>query len=231
MKGGGEEEMAVFQSPDEYPPLDTIEAEYLLRMRPLPCLVPPLICSASPPVAPTTARIPCHLLRTRCSDCHDRHHVSRLPLSLVNGPPSAADAAAHVCGGGRSAAGERAEVIKDVERLIHATDMSRHADYLAALAALLDFGAPCLGEALPLAGIAAIGREPGEVGSAGPPPGGPVKRVELDAAPRRRVLGELVIKCADTSNVFKPLPAARAWAVRYVYRNPLAAVPQTHQQH
>jgi hypothetical protein len=32
-------------------------------------------------------------------------------------------------------------------------------------------------------------------------------------AARRRLLSELLIKCADTSNVLKPLPAVRQWAV------------------
>ncbi len=78
-------------------------------------------------------------------------------------------------------AADRCEVLGSVRRLILATDMSRHADYMRELEALL--------------------------------PSGPCSCADLGRA-RRDLLAELVVKCADTSNVVKPLPVARRWAVR-----------------
>jgi hypothetical protein len=102
------------------------------------------------------------------------------------------------------ATAERAEVIGDVERLILATDMSRHADYIATLTTLLAAGDSSLVQ--PFSDLPpASGGRPAEEGM------GELVTAETQ---RRRMLGELVIKCADTSNVFKPLPTARAWAVR-----------------
>ena len=37
-----------------------------------------------------------------------------------------------------------------------------------------------------------------------------------EAARRRRLVGELLLKCADTSNVLRPFPAARRGAVRAI---------------
>ena len=94
-----------------------------------------------------------------------------------------------------SAAEEKEEIMEHVRRLILATDMSRHADYMAALHALL--------------------HPPADPDAPEEPPGdGDGGAAEAAAARRRRLMGELLIKCADTSNVFKPLPVARRWAVR-----------------
>ena len=81
------------------------------------------------------------------------------------------------------AAADRAEVMADVRRLILATDMSRHGEYMRELRALLE------------------------------PPAGSGAAEEQERR-RRQLTAELLIKCADTSNVVKPFPVARHWAVR-----------------
>jgi hypothetical protein len=85
------------------------------------------------------------------------------------------------------AAEERAGFVRLVERLILATDMSRHAEFSAALRSDIDRA-----RALPPAGppATAVGEE------------------------ERRLLLELLIKAADTSNVLRPFPVAKRWAVR-----------------
>ena len=72
-----------------------------------------------------------------------------------------------------------------VERLILATDMSRHAHFSAALRADIDAG-----RSLPAAGEGAAGAE------------------------ERLGLMEQLIKAADASNVLRPFPVAKRWAVR-----------------
>ena len=72
----------------------------------------------------------------------------------------------------------------DVQRLILATDMSRHAEYMRELRALLEA------------------------------PAAPARPGPAEAGRRRRLTAELLIKCADTSNVLKPFPVAQRWAVR-----------------
>lgn len=84
-------------------------------------------------------------------------------------------------------AADRNEITAEVHRLILATDMSRHADYMRHLRALL---------AEPRAAAASAAAGPAE------------------ALRRRRLTSELLIKCADTSNVIKPFSVAQRWAVR-----------------
>ena len=94
----------------------------------------------------------------------------------------------------------RAGVLGDVQRLILATDMSRHGGYVAALQALL-----CPDDPPPAGGG-------GGERAAGCAPGGGEDSEEERG--RRMVVAELLIKCADTSNVFRPGPVACQWAVR-----------------
>ncbi len=96
--------------------------------------------------------------------------------------------------GGRRTAEAKRDVVARVEGLILATDMGRHAQYVAALHALLERRPP------PPAAD-------GPCGSGGPPARG------SDSDDERQLMAELLIKCADVSNVFKPFPVARRWAV------------------
>ena len=85
-----------------------------------------------------------------------------------------------------------------VERLILATDMSRHAHFSAALRADIDAG-----RSLPAAGEGAAGAE---------------ERLGLmEGAEERLGLMELLIKAADASNVLRPFPVAKRWAVRLTH--------------
>jgi hypothetical protein len=104
----------------------------------------------------------------------------------------------------RERAEDEREVSELVESLILATDMSRHGSYMSVLRNDADAAAAAGGggggpEAAVAAATARLREAKGE-GAA--------------AAGRRRLYMELLIKCADTSNVLKPFPVARRWAVR-----------------
>ena len=91
-----------------------------------------------------------------------------------------------------------------MERLILATDMSRHAEFSTALRAEIDRG-----RALAPAGLA-----------------GPEAAVD----PERGLLLELLIKAADSSNVLRPFPVAKRWAVschNYIPCVPLPSLQTT----
>ena len=98
------------------------------------------------------------------------------------------------------AAADRAEVMADVRRLILATDMSRHGEYMRELRALLE------------------------------PPAGSGAAEEQERR-RRQLTAELLIKCADTSNVVKPFPVARHWAVRTRCSSAALPAPDFSQSH
>ena len=116
-------------------------------------------------------------------------------------------------------------VLGDVRRLILATDMTRHAEYVATIDKLRPpETAPAPPPVLQAAALAAAASvvTPETAGAAGcddpdrspHPATGLVRDGAGEAARRRRLVGELLLKCADTSNVLRPFPAARRWAVR-----------------
>ena len=122
----------------------------------------------------------------------------------------------------------RAMVVGDVRRLILATDMTRHAEYIATIDKLRPpETAPAPPPVLQAAALAAAASvaTPETAGAAGcddsdrcptHPATGMVRDGAGEAARRRRLVGELLLKCADTSNVLRPFPAARRWAVRAI---------------
>ena len=121
----------------------------------------------------------------------------------------------------------RAMVVGDVRRLILATDMTRHAEYIATIDKLRPpETAPAPPPVLQAAALAAAASvaTPETAGAAGcddpdrspHPATGLVRDDAGEAARRRRLVGELLLKCADTSNVLRPFPAARRWAVRAI---------------
>ena len=122
----------------------------------------------------------------------------------------------------------RAMVLGDVRRLILATDMTRHAEYIATIDKLRPpETAPAPPPVLQAAALAAAAYvvTPETAGAAGcddsdrsptHPATGLVRDGAGEAARRRRLVGELLLKCADTSNVLRPFPAARRWAVRAI---------------
>ena len=91
-----------------------------------------------------------------------------------------------------------------VENLILATDMSRHGSFMSILRNEVDACTSPAGisqdESAAAATAMARLRAAGDAGE--------------EAASRRRLYGELLMKCADTSNVLKPFPIATRWAVR-----------------
>ena len=118
-------------------------------------------------------------------------------------------------------------VVGDVRRLILATDMTRHAEYIATIDKLRPpETAPAPPPVLQAAALAAAASvvTPETAGAAGcddpdrspHPATGLVRDGAGEAARRRRLVGELLLKCADTSNVLRPFPAARRWAVRAI---------------
>ena len=115
------------------------------------------------------------------------------------------------------AAEERREVVALVERFILATDMGRHPAYMAAMQDQLDAAAAAAAaddddDGVPGSGggAHAPSADAGEGGGAHAADGG---SNAAGAAERRALWGELLVKCADTSNVLKPFPVARRWAV------------------
>jgi hypothetical protein len=95
-----------------------------------------------------------------------------------------------------------------IQNLILATDMARHSDYMSALSALLEAGE---GEGFDNCQDVAGG---GSGGSSRLRDGECAKpRTPLSRGPHRELVSELLLKCADTSNIVRPFPIARRWAV------------------
>ena len=153
-------------------------------------------------------------------------------------------------------------MLRDVQRLILATDMTRHSDYIAALQSLLAPDPACRVDSADSAGdprLPEVEGPPCALDGASPRPSSQHPRQQCerfgalqlgrddapatggsaagdseglqDAGPRhgaqeagqpppavadarsRRMVAELLLKSADTSNVLRPFHVARKWAV------------------
>ncbi len=100
-------------------------------------------------------------------------------------------------------------MISEVQRLILATDMTRHADYIRTLEWL--------------SGASGHVRTSDEVVDS------PDELLREDCEHRRRFETELLLKCADTSNVLRPFHVARGWAVRAQFSSDLVGITRCRQ--